>query len=92
MVDNHQLWVECMSRLKTDKHMLGRGDIDHIMGVIHPPKRIEHQMRSDLRVYPMWDALAMWVGVGGLVEYWPPIGKLVQAFLKEVPTSCGKNG
>ena len=92
-VTNQDLHAECMRRLKTDRRQFPRSGIETLIKEARPPLwlrdsrgyTIDEQMRYDLRTYKLWDAMAMWVGDGGLVEYWPGVAKVVKAMLRVVP-------
>ena len=50
----------------------------------YPDEEMVFQMIHDLKIYPLLDACAMWVGKGGLAEHHPKIRKVVEKIVKEI--------
>jgi len=47
------------------------------------PMPVKEQMARDLRTYPIFDAMAMWVGRGGLMKHEPYIRALVEKYVNK---------
>ena len=85
-----ELCLKAMEKLKTDKSKFDSEDVFKVVGFIYGyPKRISkdiiQQIKKDMGIYKKYDAIAMWVGVGGLIEYESEfITELVRMFGIEV--------
>jgi len=71
-----KLWLKAMEKLKIDKSKFSREDIIEITEFINENKNIVSfgvifQIERDVRTYKKYDAIAMWVGNGGLIEHEP---------------------
>jgi len=82
----NELHNRAMEKLKTDKSRFNSEDVFKVVGFVYGyPKRISkdiiEQIKKDIGIYKKYDAVAMWVGIGGLIEYEPEFIKgLVQIF------------
>lgn len=70
----NELHNQSMEKLKTDRSDFDTDDIFSIVGFINDyekviPEEIINQIKKDVGIYKKYDAIAMWVGVGGLIEY-----------------------
>lgn len=75
------LCQKAMEKLRKDRHEATIEETKSIMNEaieFEAPNPVICQMVRDLRIYPLWDAAAMWVGTGGLHEYFPHIRKIVE--------------
>jgi len=81
-----ELWLKAMKKLETDKSDFSGRDVGIIVGFIDTykksiPEGIQTQILRDVSVYKKYDAIAMWVGQGGLIDYEPKfITELVKIF------------
>lgn len=78
---------EALLRLEEDRHKATFAERAQVHGIVltyRPPAPIRLQIKHDLRTYPFYDALAMWLDVeGGLVRAAPGVmEKIVEAFLE----------
>lgn len=82
----NKLWFNAMNKLLEDKSKANINDIRIIDEFIYKyekgiPEGIIYQIVRDLRFYKKYDAIAMWVGDGGLIENEPEfITELVGLF------------
>ena len=72
----NELWIKAMNKLKDDKSEFSGRDIGVIVGFIDTYKKpiskgIENQILKDVSIYKKYDAIAMWIGDGGLIEHEP---------------------
>ena len=75
------LWQKTMEKLHQDRHTATIEETKNILNEaieFQAPNPVLCQMIRDLRIYPLWDAAAMWVGIGGLHEYFPHIREMVE--------------
>lgn len=78
----NKLWINAINKLKTDKSKFSIDDMDKIVEFMSNYEKeiqegIEAQIARDIIVYRKYDAIAMWVGDGGLIEHEP-------AFIREL--------
>ena len=71
-----KLWIKAMNKLKTDKSNFNIDGIFYITKFIDEYKKeipidIRNQIGYDMTTYKKYDAIAMWVGDGGLIEHEP---------------------
>jgi hypothetical protein len=76
----NELWIKAMNKLKDDKSMFNNDDNFSIANFIHDYKKtipidIINQITKDMTTYKKYDAIAMWVGDGGLIEHEPEFVK-----------------
>lgn len=80
------LWIKAMNKLNDDKSKFNSDDIFNIVEFINDykdtmPEGIVNQIEKDVKIYKKYDAIAMWVGDGGLIEHEPEfIKELVGLF------------
>ena len=80
------LWNKAMEKLKVDKSKFDSDDIFNIAGLVNDYDYIIRegvivQIKRDMGIYKKYDAIAMWVGDGGLIEHEPKfITELVKMF------------
>ncbi len=84
-MDNQVLWDKAMKKLKIDRGMFSVDDIFRIVKLEHHEHSLSmgiiEQIKRDVGLYPKYDAIAMWVGDGGLIECEPKfITELVKMF------------
>ena len=80
----NKLWINAMNKLKEDKSMFNLNDLcifDELVFERDISEGILNQIEKDMKVYKKHDAIAMWVGDGGLIEHEPEfITELVGLF------------
>ena len=82
----NELWIKAMNKLKDDKSKFSSDDtsklddfLDEYEGYI--PANMIYQIARDIEIYKKYDAIAMWVGDGGLIYHEPEfIKELVKIF------------
>ena len=80
------LWIKAMNKLNDDKSKFNSDDIFNIVEFINDYKDtmsegIVNQIEKDVKIYKKYDAIAMWVDDGGLIEHEPEfITELVGLF------------
>lgn len=72
----NELWIKAMNKLKDDKSMFNNDETLELVDFINDYDRtmsqgIIDQIVRDIRTYKKYDAIAMWVGDGGLIEHEP---------------------
>ena len=74
-----RLWDRCMILLKGYRKKASPSMTVAILrdASPYPNEEIMFQMKYDLKIYSLFDALAMWVGQGGLSEHHPKIKQVV---------------
>ena len=83
---NQKLWNKAMGKLKVDRSKFDTDDIFNMVEFINDYDFIIHegiviQIKKDIQIYNKYDAIAMWVGSGGLIESEPEfVTELVKMF------------
>ena len=72
----NELWINAMNELKKDRSMFNTDDIFNLITFISDYERVMsediiNQIERDIRIYPKYDAIAMWLGDGGLIDQEP---------------------
>lgn len=80
------LWIKAMNKLNDDKSMFNSDDVLKVNDFLDDyrdkiPIGIIQQIAKDIEIYKKYDAIAMWVGDGGLIKHEPEfIRELVGLF------------